>query len=99
MVNMRWIPVKHEIEIIIAGVIAKPEWVDTGFEARQVVTALKRGKAYEMSNILFLELEKDIKGKKRSFALSLVLFVNDQSESNFFSLWYINKYLNIRRGC
>ena len=31
-----------------------------------VLKALKRGKAYEISNILLLELEKDIKEKKET---------------------------------
>ena len=56
-----------DLENVIAGldIIAKLEWVDTSFEARWVVTALEKEKACEMSNVLLLELEKDMKKEKR----------------------------------
>jgi len=48
------------LEIVIAklGVIVEPEQDIAGFETGQVITALGRGKAYEISNILLLESEK-----------------------------------------
>jgi len=60
--------------------------------AVQVVTALERGRAYE---ILLFKVRKRHKRKKRDFALFFMLFASDWSESDFFSLWYINSYLNI----
>jgi len=62
------------LKVIIAGldVIAKPEQIITGFETRWVVLALMRRKrAYKMSNVLFLESEKDIEGRKETLFFSL----------------------------
>ena len=61
------------LEIIIArlSIIAEPEWVITGFETRWVVTALKRGKAYEISSILLLELEEDIEKREKTLFFPL----------------------------
>jgi len=38
---------------------------------------LKREKAYEISNVLLLELEKDIKERKEAFLFSLYFFVGN----------------------
>jgi len=46
------------LEVIVA-VAAEPERVVAGFEASRVVTALGRGGAHEMSDVLLLELEED----------------------------------------
>jgi len=56
------------LEIIIArlGVTVEPEQDIAGFETEQVVTALGREKAYEISNILLLESEKNIKGREEA---------------------------------
>ena len=65
-----------------------------GLETGQVVTVIGRGRAYEIS-CLISKVRKRYKRKEKDFTLSLMLFVSDQSESDF-SLWYINSYLNIR---
>jgi len=86
------------LEVVVA-VTAEPERVVAGFEAGRVVTALGRGGAREMSNVLLLEPEEDKEGRKEALLfLSLALLVSNQSESDFFSLWCINIHLHIRRG-
>ena len=65
-----------------------------GLETGQVVTVIGRGRAHEIS-CLVSKVRKRHKMKGKYFTLSLMLFVSDQSESDF-SLWYINSYLNIR---
>ena len=82
---------------VVAAAAAEEGQVAAGFEAALAVTALRAGRALETSRILFLELvggEEDALG----FGLSLApLFVSNQDEGNFSSLWCINIYLNIRR--
>ena len=63
-----WSLINLENVIAKLDIIAELEWVDTSFEARWVVTALGREKACEMSNVLLLELEKDMKKEKRLFS-------------------------------
>ena len=64
------------LEVIIARLdtIAKPRWV---------VTALERGKAHKMSDILLLESEKDIEGKEEalSFLLYFLLMIRVKATS------------------
>ena len=82
------------MEVVIAAA-AEEGQVAAGFEAALAVTALGAGGALETSRILFLEL---VEGGEDTFGLSLApLFVSNQGEGNFFSLWCINIHLNIRR--
>jgi len=82
---------------VVAAAAAEERQVAAGFEAALVVTALRAGRALETSGILFLELGgggEDALG----FGLSLApLFVSNQGEGNFSSLWCINIHLNVRR--
>ena len=45
--------------------------LDITAEPVQVVTALEKGEAYEMSNILLLESEKDMEERKEALLFSL----------------------------
>ena len=58
------------LEVVVA-VTAEPEQVVAGFEASRVVTALGRGGAREMSDVLLLEPEKDKEGRKGALPFSL----------------------------
>ena len=82
------------LEVITARLVvtAEPEWVVTGFETGWDVTALERGEAFEMTRI-----QRKHRKKRRNFALSLILFISNQSEGNFFSLWYVISHLYIRK--
>jgi len=61
------------LEIVIAklGVIVEPEQDIAGFETGQVITALGRGKAHEISNIFLLESEKNIKRREETLLFLL----------------------------
>jgi len=61
------------LEIIIAGlgVTVEPEQDIAGFKTEQVVIVLRRGKAHEISNILLLESEKNIKGREEALPFLL----------------------------
>jgi len=54
------------LEVVIArlGVTAELGQDIMGFETKQVVTALERDKVCKISNVLLLELKKDIKGRE-----------------------------------
>ena len=69
-----WGLIVSEVVIAKLDVIAGPEQVVTGSETGQVVTALKREKAHEMSNILLLESEENIKGREETL-LYLLCFI------------------------
>jgi len=58
------------LEVVVA-VTAKPERVVAGFEAGRVVTALGRGGAREMSNVLLLEPEEDKEGREGALPFPL----------------------------
>jgi len=82
------------LEVIIAATAVR-EQVAADYGAALVVTVLGTGRALEISEILFLEL---VGGGEDTLAFFLSLFfISNQSESNFFGLWYINLHLNIRR--
>jgi len=69
-----WGLIVSEVVIAKLDVIAGPEQVVTGSETGQVVTALKREKAHEISNILLLESEENIKGREETL-LYLLCFI------------------------
>ena len=69
-----WGLIVSEVVIAKLDVIAGPEQVVTGSETGQVVTALKREKAHEMSNILLLESEENIKEREETL-LYLLCFI------------------------
>ena len=80
---------------VVAAAAAEEGQVAAGFEAALAVIALGAGGALETSGILFLEL---VGGGEDTLAFPLPpLFVSNQGEGNFSSLWCINIHLNIRR--
>ena len=82
------------MEVVVAAA-AEEGQVAAGFEAALAVTALGAGGALETSRILFLEL---VGGGEDALAFPLPpLFVSNQGKGNFFSLWCINIYFNIKR--
>lgn len=72
------------LEIVIAGldVTAELEWVITGFEAKQIITALRREGAHEISNILLLELEKDIEEREETLFFPLYFLLEIRVKAN-----------------
>jgi len=58
------------LEVIVA-VTAEPEQVVASFGASRIVTALGRGEAHEMSNVLLLKLDKDKEGREGALPFSL----------------------------
>ena len=62
------------LEVVVA-VAAEPEQVVAGFEAGRVVTALGRGGAHEMSNVLLLEPEKDKEGREGALPFPLYFWL------------------------
>jgi len=56
---------------VVVAVIAEPERVVAGFGAGRVVTALRRGGAREMSDVLLLEPEEDKEGREEALLFPL----------------------------
>ena len=82
---------------VTVAIIAKIEQVTASFEAELVVTFLRGEGSLETGELLVLEL---VGGEEDTLAFFFfAFFASYQSKSDFFSLWYINNYLNIRRQC
>jgi len=66
------------LEVVIArlSITAEPEQVITDFEIGQVVIALRRRGAYEMSNVLLLGSEKDMEGREETLPFLLYFLLD-----------------------